>query len=431
MRKSILLILLFTIVLFVSACDQRRAELQQNTELIINTSHLDSLYEEITVADHTIGIIHIYSEYPDYKWVGDADEGIACIDDAARAAIFYMEYYKSSGDESSLYKAKKLLEFVFYMQSENGFFNNFIFEDYSINKTHTNSIDEPNWWSWRAMWALSEGYRLFKNADHQFAETIFSCFSKAVDSTKKIAPDEMKFNIIDGISFPTWLPGESAGDQASVLILSLLNYLEEKKDTAVLKYLNQLCDGILKMQKGDSTNIPYFAFLSWQNIWHSYGNSQSYALLKVSSFLNRKDLTLAALNEINYFYDYLKKENHLSSFSLRKNKNSFEFISKKKFSQIAYNLRPMIFACLEAYKLTEDTYYALLAGKLASWFSGNNIADEQMYFPSSGIVYDGIVNENEVNKNSGAESTIEGLISLQAIEGNSIAKNIFQKNNYK
>jgi hypothetical protein len=153
--------------------------------------------------------------------------------------------------------------------------------------------------------------------------------------------------------------------------------------------------------------------------------------LKVSSFLNRKDLTLAALNEINYFYDYLKKENHLSSFSLRKNKNSFEFISKKKFSQIAYNLRPMIFACLEAYKLTEDTYYALLAGKLASWFSGNNIADEQMYFPSSGIVYDGIVNENEVNKNSGAESTIEGLISLQAIEGNSIAKNIFQKNNYK
>ena len=40
-----------------------------------------------------MAIIHIYSNYPDYAYVGDDDEGIACIDDAARAAIFYLEYY--------------------------------------------------------------------------------------------------------------------------------------------------------------------------------------------------------------------------------------------------------------------------------------------------------------------------------------------------
>jgi hypothetical protein len=423
MRKSILLILLFTFVLTAPACDQRREELQQKTELIINTSHLDSLYEEVTSFGNTFGIIHIYSEYPAYKWVGDSDEGIACIDDASRAAIFYMENYKSYGDESSLYKAKKLLEFIFYMQSENGFFYNFIFEDYSINKKHANSFNEPNWWSWRAMWALSEGYRLFKNVDHQFAESIFSCFSKAVDATKKIIPNENKFNMIGGISFPTWLPGESAGDQASVLIPALLNYLEEKKDTVVLKYLNQLCDGIMQMQKGDSVNIPYYAFLSWQNVWHAYGNSQSYSLLKASSFLDRKDLFNAALNEIDYFYEYLIKEKYMSSFTLGIDKDHFQFVTYQKFSQIAYNFRPMIYSCLEAFRMTNDSVYAIKAGEIASWFFGSNIAIQQMYFNSTGICYDGINSETSVNKNSGAESTIEALLALHAIENNPIAQN--------
>jgi hypothetical protein len=423
MRKSILLLLLFTFVLAAPVCNQRSGELQQKTELIINTSHLDSLYEEVTSFGNTFGIIHIYSEYPDYKWVGDSDEGIACIDDAARAAIFYMEKYKSHGDESSLYKAKKLLEFIFYMHSENGFFYNFIFDDYSINKQHANSINEPNWWSWRAMWALSEGYRLYKNVDHQFAELIFSCFSKAVDATKKLIPNENKSKTVDGISFPTWLPGESASDQASVLIPALLNYLEEKKDTLLLKYLNQLCDGILQMQKGDSVNIPYYAFLSWQNIWHAYGNSQSYSLLKASSFLDRADLFNAALNEVDYFYDYLIKEKHMSTFTLGIDEDHFKFGTNQKFSQIAYNFRPMIYSCLEAFRMTNDSVYAIKAGELASWFFGYNIVNQQMYFSSTGICYDGINSETSVNKNSGAESTIEALLALHAIENNPIAQN--------
>ncbi|MCH7773866.1 MAG: hypothetical protein IH784_05610, partial [Bacteroidetes bacterium] len=148
MKKQVLLFIFSSLLLFTFNCDYRSQE-QQNAGSIINTAHLDSLYEEITVADQTIGIIHIYSEYPDYKWVGDTDEGIACIDDAARAVVFYLDHYKFYGNESSLIKAKKLLEFIMHMQADNGFFYNFIFDDYSINRDHKNSINEPNWWSWR------------------------------------------------------------------------------------------------------------------------------------------------------------------------------------------------------------------------------------------------------------------------------------------
>ena len=77
---------------------------------IVNTSHLDHLYELINANGSKLGIIHIYSEYPDYKWVGDEDEGISCVDDVARAAIFYIQHYKYLNDRGSFNKAKTLID---------------------------------------------------------------------------------------------------------------------------------------------------------------------------------------------------------------------------------------------------------------------------------------------------------------------------------
>ena len=57
------------------------------------------------------------------------------------------------------------------------------------------------------------------------------------------------------------------------------------------------------------------------------------------------------------------------------------------------------------------------AGLAASWYFGNNMAGVQMYYPDTGLVYDGINGPVafRVNQNSGAESTIEGLMSMIAI----------------
>jgi len=51
-----------------------------------------------------------------------------------------------------------------------------------------------------------------------------------------------------------------------------------------------------------------------------------------------------------------------------------------------------------------------------------------MYDPSSGRCFDGINSETDVNMNSGAESTIEALLSLLAIEMNKVSKSFL--NNY-
>ena len=413
-------------LLFFTFCQSGTEENVKVKETKINTSHLDDLYEEINVSGKTLGIIHIYSEYPDYKWVGDDDEGIACVDDAARELIFYLKHYQDNNNVESLKKVKQLIEFLLFMQSDNGLFYNFIFNDHSINKTHKNSVNQPDWWSWRAMWALSESFNVIRPINKELGDRILNSLVLVIKSFKDQRLSSKTKVYIDGIELPTWLPHKYSSDQAALIMLGLTNYYSDTSDSSVLPYLNDLCDGILMMQKGDSSNLPFYAILSWQNLWHAYGNSQSYALLKALSILKRDDIKNAALNEVNHFYDYLIKENYLNYYTLAKVDNSFTFLSKQNLPQIAYDIRPMVYACLEAYKITQDSIYAEKAGTIATWFWGNNIADKQMYFSTSGVCYDGIISTTEVNKNSGAESTIEALLSLQAVEKNSISSTIIR-----
>ena len=396
------------------------------TTFIVNKSHLDYLYEEINIDGKEMAIIHIYSNAPDYKYVGDDDEGYACIDDAARAAIFYLEYFKAYKDSSSLDKFNKLIEFVLYMQSENGFFYNFMWEDHSINKTFRTSLAEPNWWSWRALWALMEDYKYFGNSNSERANTVKTSIEKIIKAIKKNIPKEKGKVLIDGIEFPDWLPGNYASDQSALLVLCLSDYYKISADKGILDYLQSLVEGIMMMQLQNIECEFNGAFLSWQNTWHGWGNLQSYALLKAYQVLKEDKIKTNVLFELDNFYERLIEIGFLSYFKVQRDHNKYEIVESSKFSQIAYCLSPMIFALLEAYNITLDSSYAKNAGKIAQWFNGRNPTSTVMYNPQNGIFYDGIENENLINKNSGAESTIEGLMSLLKISLNSIALKEFE-----
>jgi len=391
------------------------------TSFTVNKSHLDYLYKEIEMNGRQMAVIHIYSNAPEYNYVDDADEGYACVDDAARAAIFYLEYYKAYNDNSSLNKYYKLVEFLLFMQAENGFFYNFVWKDNSINTTFKTSVAEPNWWSWRALWALMENYTEFKNSNDDRAVRVMQSVGKAIEAIKQLTTKERGEIIIDGLNLPDWLPEHTAADQSAILILLLSNYYQNSSDNEILAYVNSLVEGVMMMQIKDTESEYNGAFLSWENTWHGWGNSQSYALLKAYKILNDEKILASALSELNNFYDLLIKKNFMSYFKVKKSCHQIETVESKQFSQIAYNIRPMIFALLEAYNITSDSSYAIKAGQAAQWFIGRNPAREVMYNPHTGIFYDGIESEDLVNKNSGAESTIEGLLSLLRISLNPIA----------
>ena len=395
-----------------------------NNITFVTTSHLDFLYEEIFISGEKLGIIHIYCEYPNYQWVGDDDEGIACVDDAARALVFYLEHYQIQKNDEILNKVKGLIEFLLHMQSDNGYFYNFIFEDYKINKIHKNSIAKADWWTWREVWALSEAYRFFYIFDADYAEKIWVAYTKSIKVLKESIPKSNQIKFFKGFKIPTWLPHETASDQAALQILCLSNYYDITNDNEILKSINHLIDGILLRQSARKPSFPYGVFFSWKNIWHGWGNVQSYALLKSYQITGNQKVTEGALNEINGFYKYLLEQKYMSEIRFKKIEAKIIISESKQFPQIAYIIRPMVFACLEAFNITNDSSYAELAGKIACWFLGDNIANKQMYNPEIGLVYDGIISKDEINLNSGAESTIEGLLTLLAVEQNPISKKI-------
>ncbi len=420
MRKKLFLVFFLLSAIYY-------AQLQ---DVSLNTSHLDKLYQEICINKDTLGIIHIYSEYPDYKWVGDEDEGIACVDDAARAAIFYYEYYELTNKKVYRIKAERLIKFILYMQSENGYFYNFIFDDYSINKNHQNSIDIGSWWSWRALWCLTEIGNKIK--DEQLIHDIEYAIEKTIKNIKSDYNNKRDTVIIKGITLPVWLPYEYAADQAALIILSLVNYYKKHTDSKVLEIIKSYLDGIVLMQTSSGSIFPYNAFLSWQNSWHAWGNLQAYALLKAYTALNEKKFLNAALNEIKNFYPYLINNGFLNVFKIEK-RDDLIIPEIKKFPQIAYGIRPIIYASILAGELTGEKYYYELAVKAAMWFLGSNPAKTKMYYYDSGICYDGILGPNKVNRNSGAESTIETLLSFNKIISNpntrSLLNSLLQKQN--
>ena len=240
-------------------------------------------------------------------------------------------------------------------------------------------------------------------------------------------PKEYNYENIAGLKTPSWLPRQYASDQASVLLLGLSEYYEQTKDEVIYNYLRKLCDAIVAMQVNDESSEFNGSFLSWENTWHAWGNLQSYALLKCYPLTNDESYLNAAKNELDNFYKYLLNNNFLNSFSVEMKDGQIVTIQNEKFSQIAYNIRPMVFALLEAYKIIGEEKYAEQAANTALWFVGNNPANAIVYDKDSGRIYDGINSVDDVNKNSGAESTIEGLLSLMKIKSTPAALKHFMK----
>src|SRR5207244_4295129 len=81
------------------------------------------------------------------------------------------------------------------------------------------------------------------------------------------------------------------------------------------------------------------------------------------------------------------------------------------FDQQPIEAYAMISACLEAYRVTLDTYWHQHAQRAFEWFLGWNDLGLELYSPNTGGCCDGLL-VDRVNPNQGAESTLSFLLSL-------------------
>ncbi len=413
-----LLITAATLVTLLACNDGAEPRKQEAAVTAINTAHLERLTIPVMLrGEDSAAGIYIYSEAPDYKLVDDSDEGFTCVDDVSRAALFYLRQKAFTADTALQRKASALLRFVLGMQAPNGYFYNFVLPGNVINKTHQTSRAEPNWWSWRALHTLTEAVPLLQKTDAALVKRMEAAISRLlIPVSKDLAALPATTRKVQGITIPQWLPAGSGTDQAALLLIGLINHCTAHPSDSLKAYIRKLADGIVLMQQGDRNKFPYACILSWENTWHAYGSDGAYALFKAGSFLNDSTYTNTALKEVSHFYPWLLAQGQKASFAVVQKGDSLQMANVQQYAQIAYGIRPMIFAALEAHRLTGKVEFSTLAAQLAAWFYGENETNTAMYDEASGRCFDGIVSAGSINRNSGAESTIEALLALQMLE---------------
>jgi len=88
------LALIVILLVFVSCARNKKTEPILKDS--INFNHFNHLYKEIDFKDTKVGIVHIYSQYPNYEYAIEPKEGFTCVDDVARAIVMLSMYLKEN-----------------------------------------------------------------------------------------------------------------------------------------------------------------------------------------------------------------------------------------------------------------------------------------------------------------------------------------------
>jgi glycosyltransferase involved in cell wall biosynthesis len=84
---------------------------------------------------------------------------------------------------------------------------------------------------------------------------------------------------------------------------------------------------------------------------------------------------------------------------------------RARFDQQPIEANATVSACLEAYRVAQDPAWLNEARSAFEWFLGRNDLGEELYDPTTGGCCDGL-QEDRINRNQGAESTLAFLHSL-------------------
>lgn len=393
----------------VAACQPREGTL-------VNFAHLQHLTQRIILNDEPVSIVHVYADFPNYHWVDAAGEGIACVDDAARAAVVYLRAFELRRDTASLASAGALLRFVMAMQAADGEFYNFLLHDRTINRDGKTSCKSFGWWAGRAVWAMALGYRVMKDAYPAIAEELGKRVRRSLPHVDALVQKHGDTRKVQNFRIPEWLLYESGSDATAELVLGLIEFYRVTGDEQVKAQIRKLAEGMMVMQDGDIRTFPYGAHRSWETVWHAWGNGQTQALATAGQEFADTVMIQSAEREACGFYSRLLIRGFLKEWDFMEPRR------KTEFEQIAYGIRPMAVGLLRLYDATGNQEYLKMAGLAASWFFGNNILRARIYDSATGRCFDGIRDSITINRNSGAESTIEALYTLLEIEQYPLAR---------
>ncbi|MBI4863030.1 MAG: hypothetical protein HY815_22615 [Candidatus Riflebacteria bacterium] len=361
-----------------------------------------------------------------YRFVEATGEGIGCVDDVARAAIVYLRHHQGTGSTKSLASALEALAFVRALRAGDGTYYNFVDAGGTINQTGPTSRKGLNWWTARAFWATAEAIRILGPSSSSAMVAALEVDARRTVGAlaRHLEGRRGRFETIGSARLPAWLVA-GAADVTAVFVLGLAALVEAAPDPVARDLLETFAAGIAACELGSPGRYPYHAHMPSRALmyWHAYGAHMLHALAVAGRVLGRRSLLEAACREAD----------NLSMHLLISGGPIWGFTPPPRaYPQIAYGLSPQVLGLLELDRAADQfappavwrerrgrsrapVDHGRMAGLMGSWLFGTNPAAEAVFDPLTGRVFDGI-DPRGVSLDSGAESTIEGLMTMLELQ---------------
>ncbi|MBW2974089.1 glycosyltransferase [Candidatus Woesearchaeota archaeon] len=302
------------------------------------------------------------------------------LDDNAKAMIVCCMHCHLFKDDSKLRLVKRYLNFIKYVQQDDGRLFNWVDYDRNINLENW-SKDAHG----RALWSLGL-LSSTKEVPHELREKANKIFMKGL-------------KVIDQIKSPR---------AVAFIIMGL--YFHERSEQSI-KHTDEiikLSDYLTQLYKNCASEG-----WEWFEKYMTYSNSKLPEAL-FYSYLATKDRRY--LNIAQSSLDFLISVTFEDGIFTPIGQNGWYFKNGKKahFDQQPIEAGSMVQALLLANDVTKKEKYREYAVKAFQWFLGENSLNHVVYDESTGGCHDG-VGRFSINLNQGAESTLAYLIATLSL----------------
>ncbi len=312
--------------------------------------------------------------------IPDRDHGY-CTDDNARALIFALQAWQSTGSSELLRLATTYLSFLQHAYNpETGRFRNFM----SYDRRWLEEVGSEDSHG-RALWGV--GCAVADAPTVGMRAAAVHLFDEALQATEHFtSPRAWAFTIVGIHAYLRRYSGDSDARRIREKLADLLYNAFEQ---------NASDDWV------------------WLEDRVTYANGKlPHALLLAGQWNDRPEMVGLGLRAL----EWLVEKSTVNGVICPIGNNGWLERSGERavYDQQPIDAHALLSACIDAYRITGDKHWLATARKCYDWFLGKNQIKRVMYDYETGGCRDGL-QPSGLNENQGAESTLAWLLSLQAI----------------
>lgn len=307
------------------------------------------------------------------------------LDDNARALVAVAKHYQLTRDEDDLRLIEIYLDFIVFCQQEDGSFMNYVdnIGNY-YDKNRDENLEDSNG---RAIWALGE----FSSYDCLFNQYYTQ---RAEFALEKALPN---------------IPNFSSPRAMAFAIKGLYHYNIKNNLVAIDHLITSLADNLISKFRGVSDTK-----WKWFEDYLTYANSvlpeaMLYAYLATGNTVFEK----TAIISFDFLLSVIYKNKQIKVISNQGWHNKGE--SPNVYGEQPIDVAYTVMALGLFYDTFGDKNYLKKMSNAFDWFLGKNHLHKIIYNPCTGGCFDGL-EENHVNLNQGAESTVSYLMARLVME---------------